>query len=378
MTELYLIRHAEAEGNLYRRCHGQHDGPVTSNGHLQIERLRDRFREIHIDAVYSSDLSRAVLTAEAVYKERNIPFYTDLGLREIALGEWEDRTWGEIYHRDRERAEKFNNRPWEFTISGGESGPQAAARIHLAVLEIVGRNRGKTVCAVSHGCALHLLLCALYGLPLERIDEIPWCDNTGVAHVLFDRELNPTIVYANDNSHLPEELSTYARQQWWRKDTPYRDTNLWFRPALPSDADMIGKWRGETWRAIYGDLRAYDEDANRGATLSAIARYPEDVLIAMLDDTPCGVLQLDPEERREEGCGHINFLCLDAEYRGIGIGAQLIGEAVSRYRSLGRSSVSLRVNKRNPGAVRFYEYHGFERISATGAGGGLLLMNKEI
>ena len=60
MTTLYLIRHAEAEGNLYRRIHGQYNSLITDNGYRQIAALRDRFADVPINAVYSSDLVASI------------------------------------------------------------------------------------------------------------------------------------------------------------------------------------------------------------------------------------------------------------------------------------------------------------------------------
>ena len=66
MTRLYLIRHAEAEGNLYRVAHGHCNGLITNyRGYQQIDALRERFRKVDIDAVYSSDLYRTQITARA-------------------------------------------------------------------------------------------------------------------------------------------------------------------------------------------------------------------------------------------------------------------------------------------------------------------------
>ena len=65
MTTVYLIRHAEAEGNLYRRVHGWYDSLITENGYRQIAALRGRFADVPIDAVYSSDLFRTMTTAPA-------------------------------------------------------------------------------------------------------------------------------------------------------------------------------------------------------------------------------------------------------------------------------------------------------------------------
>ena len=70
MTRLYLIRHAEAEGNLYRVAHGHCNGLITNyRGYQQIDALRERFRKVDIDAVYSSDLYRTQITARAMCTE---------------------------------------------------------------------------------------------------------------------------------------------------------------------------------------------------------------------------------------------------------------------------------------------------------------------
>ena len=66
MTTLYLIRHAEAEGNLYRIAQGQCDSIITDRGYQQIAALAERFRDEPIDAVYSSDLTRTCITAGAI------------------------------------------------------------------------------------------------------------------------------------------------------------------------------------------------------------------------------------------------------------------------------------------------------------------------
>ena len=68
MTTIYLIRHAEAEGNLYRIAQGQANSSITDRGERQIQALARRFADIPIDAVYASDLYRTCATASAIYK----------------------------------------------------------------------------------------------------------------------------------------------------------------------------------------------------------------------------------------------------------------------------------------------------------------------
>ena len=51
MTTVYLIRHGEAEGNLYRRMQGWYDGDLTDLGRRQVAALAGRFRDIHLEAL---------------------------------------------------------------------------------------------------------------------------------------------------------------------------------------------------------------------------------------------------------------------------------------------------------------------------------------
>ena len=81
MTTVYLIRHAEAEGNLYRIAQGQHDSNLTDRGWRQVEALARRFADIHIDAVYASDLYRTRATASAIYRPKGLPLRVTPGLR---------------------------------------------------------------------------------------------------------------------------------------------------------------------------------------------------------------------------------------------------------------------------------------------------------
>ena len=125
MTTIYLIRHAEAEGNLYRRIHGWYDALITENGFAQIEALQRRFRDIHIDAVWSSDLYRTMTTARAIYVPKGLELHTDPQLRELNFGDWEDRPWGQVYHDDPDCIGQFNRTDPTWRAPGGESLAEA-------------------------------------------------------------------------------------------------------------------------------------------------------------------------------------------------------------------------------------------------------------
>ena len=75
-----------------------------------------------------------------------------------------------------------------------------------------------------------------------------------------------------------------------------------------------------------------------------------------------GLLQLDPERYSGEHAGYIPFCYICPDRRGMGLGVQLIGQAVSFYRLLGRDSLRLRCAPYNSRAQHFYAKHGFRKI----------------
>lgn len=161
MTTIYLIRHAEAEGNLYRIAQGQANSSITDRGERQIQALARRFADIPIDAVYASDLYRTCATASAIYKPKGLPLHRRRDLREICVGVWEEKTWGEIARQDPAQLENFNHRLHLWHVEGAETPQAVQTRLLAAVRDIAAANDGKTAAVFSHGCAIRLLLAAL-------------------------------------------------------------------------------------------------------------------------------------------------------------------------------------------------------------------------
>lgn len=201
MTKIYLVRHAEAEGNIYRLAQGHFDGLVTKRGYEQIRALRRRFEGIHIDAVYSSDLFRARTTARAVSEPRNLPIILRRELRELHMGWWEGETWQEIGRRDGEQLNCFHRDLSRLHVEGGESAQEALDRVTAELLRIAAENEGKTVAVFSHGAVIRMVLGTLRGLALRDIDQSVLGDNTSVSLLAVENgQLRE--VWGNDRSHL--------------------------------------------------------------------------------------------------------------------------------------------------------------------------------
>lgn len=363
VTKLYLIRHAEAEGNLYRRLHGWYNSLITENGYRQIAALEERFRDISIDAVYSSDLFRTRTTASAIYKPKGLELKTRQALREIHVGEWEDAAFAEVARRDPEEFVLFNSNDPAFHCRGSETFPQVRERVSNAILRIAQENPGKTVAVFSHGVVIRNALASFMGYQVQDVKEkVPHGDNTAVA--LLEIENGKVhVVYYNDNSHLSEEISTFARQQWWRKNNSIEDANLWYRPLdMERDSQFYYDAREEAWLTIHRSMLHFDGEGFLRDAQDQAHHDVRSVIQVMQGDKPAGVLQLNLRRDADKGVGNIPFLYLLPDFRQKGLGVQLLGQAVSVYRPLGRKYLRLRCAPDNYVAQRFYQRYGFKKI----------------
>ena len=222
-TLVYLVRHAQAEGNFKRVFQGFTDADISEIGKKQLEKLAERFRDIEIDCIYSSPLKRAMKTAEAVGKYHDLPIRIDERLKEINGGEWEGQPWSSFPEKYPEINDAWENHPDTFRAIGGESMRDVYNRVSEALLDIVRKNLGKRIAIVSHGCAIRNMLCFLTYGDLARLKDVDWCDNTAINLFEFDDTLKCRQLLKNCNEHLSDDISTFANQSWWRKDKQNED-----------------------------------------------------------------------------------------------------------------------------------------------------------
>ena len=369
MTTIYLIRHAEAEGNLYRRVHGWYDSLITENGYRQIAALEERFRDIHIDAVYSSDLFRTRTTARAIYRSKNLPLRTHPGLRELNLGAWEDWTFGDVRRSAPQQMDLFNRTDPAWEVEKAETFFQLGDRLYETVGRLAGRHPDQSVAMFSHGMAIRQFLGRVKNIPPEEWHAMPHGDNTAVTCLTFDGE-RFTIQYEMDNSHLPEDISTLARQSWWRKDKKTAaDVNLWADIPVKTwsqDQELYLKLRREVCPGVEDALLLAEAEELRN-------RWPcgmWNINIFHAGERPMGVILYD-DRCSTKRTGYIKFLSILPEDRGRGLGIQLIGAAVSMHRNSGRDRLRLHCPADNDRARRFFQRYGFKKIG-EGPEGDLL------
>lgn len=377
MTRVYLIRHAEAEGNYYRRIQGQWDGLITALGRKQIDALAERMKDIPFSAVYSSDLTRTQTTAGAILKYHDLPLHTDPRLREIYMGAWEGLSWGNAARDFPEAYANFSTDPGKWHVDGSESWEHLQNRLYNAIREIAARHDGETIAIVSHGTAIRALLCKLAGVPSSEIRTVAHGDNTCVTLLNVEGD-NMDVEFACDNSHLDDTTSTFSKQTWWR--TGKDNGNLWFRPLnLETESQFYLDCYADSWRTSHGNTDGFIPALYLISAKRWRDENPNALAVAMEDDTPVGVIGLDTTRGEEEKTGWIGFFYLLPDQRGKRYAAQLLGYATTLYTQLGRERICLHVAEDNVHAQGFYRHAGFEQIGeSSGVGSKLLLMEKPL
>ncbi|MDO4607775.1 MAG: histidine phosphatase family protein [Clostridia bacterium] len=205
MTYIYLVRHCEAMGNHKRLFQGSTDCDISEIGAIQLNYLKERFKSIQLDAIYSSPLIRAHKTAEAIADGKGLQIITRPNLRELHGGVVEGKPFSEALGRDPVLADAWNNHPQDFAPDGGEAMREAYLRIHDEITALVHQNRGKTIACATHGGVLRCLMCRVLYYDITRLKDVPWCENTAVTLLKVDDNDKISVEFFNDYSHVPPE-----------------------------------------------------------------------------------------------------------------------------------------------------------------------------
>lgn len=369
MTEIFLIRHAQAEGNIYRIMQGHWDGNVTEQGWQQIEALSARFRDIPVDAVYSSDSYRTRMTASAVTCHKALPLHTDKRLRELNMGSWETEFYGNLAHQYPEQMELFLAHPHKWRVAGAETYAQVCQRAMAVLTELLASHEGQSIALVSHGVTIRCLMSRILRLPLEEIEDLPIFGNTAVSHVFYDNG-SFRVDYMNDQSHL----KNMKLPHWGHNNTLRHEA---IDPA--QEAAYYCACYEKTWLLAHRSLQGFRASPYLESAIQHHQEDEEAVLRLYNGEEVVGLVDLDTRRGAESGIGWISFLYLDENYRGKGYGVQLLARAIMKYTAMGRTRLQLTVAQDNQQAREFYARHGFQQVdSRKNALGTLLVLEKKL
>lgn len=325
MAKIYLIRHCESEGNACRRTQAHVDSLVTHKGYQQNEMLRRRFEGIHIDALYSSDSYRSIMTIAPIARERGLPIHGRILLREVTTGIWEDMAWGNIAKEYPEANEAWSATPWDLKTPGASTFQQVSDRLIFALRRIAKEiGEDGTALAVSHSCSIKAALCTILGKPMTQVKEMGHGDNTSVSLLNIDRDGNITVEFMNDASHLPPEL-----QRAWG-GVAGADVNMAVYPCrLPEQkaellalAEADAKERGEDF-----DAESYYREAE-----ALLKEHPNYIAFCYLRDRLSGYVRLGKDKNLPRDCGLLERMYVVPALQGKGYCEQLFGYAAHEMR----------------------------------------------
>jgi glucosyl-3-phosphoglycerate phosphatase len=161
LVTLVVWRHGLTTYNLERRFQGQSDIPLNDVGLVQAGEAARYLAALRPSAIFSSDLSRAAMTADALARLTGLPVTLDKDLRERSGGSWEGLTEAEI-------TERFPVERATWSPPDGEPAAAVADRASAALERIADQMPGGSLTVVvGHGAALGLAIARLLGVPSE-------------------------------------------------------------------------------------------------------------------------------------------------------------------------------------------------------------------
>ncbi|MGE0615597.1 MAG: histidine phosphatase family protein [Bacteriovoracia bacterium] len=167
--EIFIFRHGETDWNREERFQGHTDIPLNDTGRAQALRLIGPLRQRGIEAILSSDLSRARETAEIVAQALGIPVHVHAGLREAHLGVAQGLTRQEIERQlGREIADRWrSNQVTDADVSypGGEAAAVVLSRSRDAIREFARTHPCQRFGVASHGGVIRRLMHSLLNAP---------------------------------------------------------------------------------------------------------------------------------------------------------------------------------------------------------------------
>ena len=200
MTTILLARHGETDWNRDGRWQGHSERPLDAAGQAQARALGSRLAGMEIDLLYSSDLTRARQTAEAVEHATGLEAIVDRDLREVDVGQWAGCTREQARERDPAWYREWVDGAVE-GYAGGETYLELHRRSVRAFQRILEAADGRTAVVVCHGGNIRAIVSEVVGLGADqrwRIAAVANCSLTAIER----RRGRVTLVTFNDTGHL--------------------------------------------------------------------------------------------------------------------------------------------------------------------------------
>lgn len=203
-TRLYLVRHGQSAGNAEGRFGGHGPTPLSELGVQQAEKTAKILAKEGINAIYSSDLHRALQTAEPLAKLLAIDIHATPDFRERHVGVLEGLTFDESRNAHPKDYYALINRNINHVISGGESYRHLLRRATAKLGDILRNHQGEKIAIFSHTGAICYITLYLMGAINRTTKQTPWLitSNCGINRFEIRSRTNIRVLALNDTRHL--------------------------------------------------------------------------------------------------------------------------------------------------------------------------------
>lgn len=203
MTRVIFVRHGETSWNHSKRYQGHSDIPLNEKGVQQAQMVAQRLKRETISAVYSSDLTRAVETAQIISKQHSLEPILVPEFREVNFGLWEGLTYEEIMAAWPEVLSDIYSKPGLARVPEGESFYDVQKRTGIGLAKCLANHQEETIVIVSHGGTMRVALCDGLGLEIEKMWSLRQ-DSTAI-NIIEYFGTTKIVALVNDTYHLQEK-----------------------------------------------------------------------------------------------------------------------------------------------------------------------------
>ncbi len=202
---LILARHGQTDWNKERRIQGRTDLDLNETGRAQAEMLAQALKDETVHAIYSSPLTRARDTAEAIARFHGAQVTVLDGLQEIDAGEVDGLTYLEMWEQHNEFLRQWIDDCSSIAPPGGCSLPELQDEVWGAIQHIVrkhnaGAGEPQTVVAVAHFFPIVITVSKVLSIPLSECRRLRM-DVASITTLEFDTHIT-VLTSWNDTCHL--------------------------------------------------------------------------------------------------------------------------------------------------------------------------------
>lgn len=202
MTTFYIVRHGESEANELGVIAGHSDYHLTELGKMQAEETAAHLSDVVLDAVYASDLARAMETAAPHAVPRGLTVIPSVQMRETFCGDWEGVSFAEVKAKDPEGYAAFTANFITATLPNGENVLESGKRFYRELVRVASLHEGKNVLVVAHGAVIRALWALISHTPLdEATEKHPYASNSSYSIAYCEGGTLTPGVYSED-AHL--------------------------------------------------------------------------------------------------------------------------------------------------------------------------------